>query len=53
MEIETPKRKPTTQEQIIRQSCLRTAVDFHTKEETNKKVLEIAKEFEEWVHRKV
>jgi hypothetical protein len=48
MELE---RKPTNQELIIRQSCLRTAAEISTK--NNIDVLELAEVFEKWVNRKI
>jgi len=53
MKLETPKRKPTTQEQIIRQSCLKASVEYVVGVETKKSVIEVAREYEQWVHREV
>jgi len=53
--MELNKPKPTTQQQIIRQSCLRTATEILTKRGSIKSDIEdlilIAEELEAWVVR--
>ena len=54
IDMEKPKRKPTTQESIIRQSSLKAAVDYTKDSElTPDQVLEISEQFEKWVNREI
>jgi len=52
MELQKPKRQPTNQELIVRQSCLRTAVDYCNNQK-REDILKIAEDLEKWCWRTI